>query len=94
MKLHARSCPRPWTLTRLRRGSRALVLMASPSAYASHQVVRELYLAMNVKKQIVPIEIEPAELPDELEYILAPYQRHVLQAGEPRTVLARALDQV
>ena len=68
--------------------------MASPSAYASHQVVRELYLAMNVKKQIVPIEIEPAELPDELEYILAPYQRHVLQAGEPRTVLARALDQV
>ncbi|MCX7363686.1 MAG: toll/interleukin-1 receptor domain-containing protein [Alphaproteobacteria bacterium] len=81
-------------ITRAVKSSRALVLMASPSAYASHQVVRELYLAMNAKKQIIPIEIEPAELPDELEYILAPYQRHVLEAGEPRTVLARALDRV
>jgi hypothetical protein len=58
------------------------------------QVVRELYLAMGSKKIIVPIELEPADLPDELAYILAPFQRHALQAGDMRSVLSRALDAV
>ena len=80
-------------IARAIKGSRAVVLMASPSAYASDQVVRELYLAMGSKKIIVPIELEPADLPDELAYILAPFQRHAL-AGDPRTMLARALDKV
>ena len=77
--------------TRAIKGSRAVVLMASPSAYASDQVVRELYLAMGAKKLIVPIELEPAELPDELAYILAPFQRHAVQSGDTRTMLSRAL---
>ncbi|MDI1284224.1 MAG: toll/interleukin-1 receptor domain-containing protein [Reyranella sp.] len=80
-------------IARAIKGSRAVVLMASPSAYASDQVVRELYLAMGSKKIIVPIELEPADLPDELAYILAPFQRHAL-AGDPRTMLMRALDKV
>ena len=46
--------------------SRAVVLMASPRAYASHHVVRELYLAMSNNKPIVPLELEQAELPDEV----------------------------
>ena len=81
-------------IARAIKGSRAVVLMASPSAYASDQVVRELYLAMGSKKIIVPIELEPADLPDELAYILAPFQRHALQAGDMRSVLSRALDAV
>jgi len=78
-------------IARAIKGSRAVVLMASPSAYASDQVVRELYLAMGSKKIIVPIELEPADLPDELAYILAPFQRHAVQAGDMRGVLSRAL---
>lgn len=78
-------------IARAIKGSRAVVLMASPSAYASDQVVRELYLAMGSKKIIVPIELEPADLPDELAYILAPFQRHAVQAGDMRGILSRAL---
>jgi hypothetical protein len=78
-------------IARAIKGSRAVVLMASPSAYASDQVVRELYLAMGSKKIIVPIELEPADLPDELAYILAPFQRHAVQTGDMRGVLSRAL---
>jgi hypothetical protein len=78
-------------IVRAIRESRAVVLMASPNSYASDQVVRELYLAMNHKKTIVPIEIEPAELPDELQYILAPFQHHRLSSGDTREVIGRAL---
>ena len=78
-------------IVRAIRECRAVVLMASPNSYSSDQVVRELYLAMNHKKTIVPIEIEPAEMPDELQYILAPFQHHRLSAGETRAVLGRAL---
>jgi hypothetical protein len=78
-------------IVRAIRDSRAVVLMASPNSYGSDQVVRELYLAMNHKKTIVPIEIEAADLPDELQYILAPFQHHRLSGGEPREVIGRAL---
>jgi hypothetical protein len=81
-------------IVRAIRQSRAVVLMASPNSYASDQVVRELYLAMNHKKPIVPIEIEPAELPDELQYILAPFQRHKLTGSATSDVLGRALSAV
>jgi len=78
-------------IVRAIRECRAVVLMASPNSYTSDQVVRELYLAMNHKKAIVPIEIEPAEMPDELQYILAPFHHHRLSGGEPRAVIGRAL---
>jgi hypothetical protein len=78
-------------IVRAIRECHAVVLLASPNSYASDQVVRELYLAMNHKKPIVPIELAPAELPDELQYILAPFQRHRLEAGETSDVLGRAL---
>jgi class 3 adenylate cyclase len=78
-------------IVRAIRECRAVVLMASPNSYSSDQVVRELYLAMNHRKTIVPIEIEPAEMPDELQYILAPFQHHRLSGGEARAVLGRAL---
>ena len=78
-------------IVRAIRECRAVVLMASPNSYSSDQVVRELYLAMNHKKTIVPIEIEPADMPDELQYILAPFHHHRLSGGEPREVIGRAL---
>ncbi len=67
--------------------------MASPSPYAADQVVRELHLAMGSRKVIVPIELEPADLPDELAYVPSPFQRHAL-AGGPPTMLMRAVDKV
>jgi len=50
-----------------------------------------IYLAMSGRKLIIPLEVEPAELPDELQYMLAPFQRHNLSTGTSRDVLARAL---
>lgn len=78
-------------IVRAIRGSRAVVLMGSSNAYASDQVVRELYLAMSAKKAIIAIEIEAADLPDEFAYILAPYQRHQMNDQDIRLVLSRAL---
>jgi len=78
-------------IVRAIRECKAVVLMASPNSYASDQVVRELYLAMNHKKPIVPIELMSAELPDELQYILAPFQHHRLSSGDTTAVLGRAL---
>ena len=81
-------------ITRAVKASRAVVLMASTAAYASDHVVREMYLAMNAKKKIVPIELEPAAMTDEFEYILAPFQRFTLAAGSREAVLSRALKTV
>jgi hypothetical protein len=73
------------------RAARSVVLMASRHAYASDQVVREMYLAMSEKKPIVPLELEAAEIPDELQYILAPFQRHRLDGGDRSSVVRNAL---
>jgi hypothetical protein len=77
-------------IVRAIKGSRAVVLMASRQSYGSDHVVREMYLAMNHKKPIVPIEIELAELPEELEYILAQFQRHDV-TEDSEEALQRAL---
>ena len=73
-------------------GSKAVVLMASPGAYASDQVARELHLALHSKKTIVPIELEPAEPPPELAPLLAPFPRHALPPGDRKLMLRHALD--
>jgi hypothetical protein len=77
-------------IVRAIKASRAVVLMASNRSYGSDHVVREMYLAMNHRKPIVPIELERADLPEELEYIIAQYQRHDVTEG-PDEALARAL---
>lgn len=78
-------------ITRAIKGSRAVALMASTLAYSSDQVVREMYLAMNAKKKIVPLELEPAAINDEFEYILAPFQRFAVYDGLRESTLSRAL---
>jgi hypothetical protein len=78
-------------IVRALRGARSVVLMASRNAYASDQVVREMYLAMSEKKPIVPLELETAEIPDELQYILAPFQRHRLDGGDQARIINTAL---
>jgi hypothetical protein len=78
-------------LTRAIKGTRAVVLMASAASYGSDQVVREMYLAMNAKKKIVPLELEPAPMNDEFEYILAPFQRFKIDTGPREAVLSLAL---
>jgi hypothetical protein len=73
------------------RAARTVVLMASRHAYASDQVVREMYLAMSEKKPIIPLELEAAEIPDELQYILAPFQRHRLEGADRSKIIHNAL---
>lgn len=70
---------------------RALVLLASPAAFASDSVVRELCVALNLGKAVVHIEAEPAELPPQLQPFLAAYPSHRLGTGDARAALGRAL---
>lgn len=51
------------------------VLMLSPKSIASDEVRRELDLAADKKKQILPVLIERVTVPSEMEYHLAGLQR-------------------
>lgn len=61
------------------RESQAVMLIGSSSAFESDQVMREMYLAMDMKKPIVPMIVDDAPMPDDFQYILAQYQRHPVQ---------------
>ncbi len=53
------------------KSARGVIVMCSPRAFDSDHVRRELHVAMNNKKRLVPIFIEAAQPPDEFEYLLA-----------------------
>ena len=55
--------------------AKALLLLLSPHSVQSEQVVREVALAFESKKTIIPVEIEPVTLPTSLRYPLAGIQR-------------------
>ena len=77
-------------IVRALKSARTVALMASPNSYASDQVVREIYLAMEEKKPIIPFELEAADMPDELRYILAPFQRHAPEGADLPVVVRNA----
>jgi adenylate cyclase len=53
----------------------ALVVMLSANSIASSNVRKEVSLASERQKKILPLDIEPVELPDDLAYHLAGIQR-------------------
>jgi hypothetical protein len=51
-----------------------VVVMCSPAAFESDHVKREIYLADRYKKKLVPVFIEKAEPPEDVEYFFAGVQ--------------------
>lgn len=66
-------------VVRALRESKAVMLVGSSSAFGSDQVMREMYLAMEMQKPIVPLIVDDAPMPDDFRYILAKFQRHMIQ---------------
>ena len=54
---------------------KAFIVMLSPSSIESHNVIKEVSLASEKQKKILPLDLEPVSLPRELEYQLAGIQR-------------------
>ncbi len=54
---------------------KAFVVMLSPSSIESKNVVRELSLAFEKNKKILPLDLEPVTLPASMQYHLAGLQR-------------------
>ena len=54
---------------------KALVVLLSPNSVISVNVVKEVSLAAEQKKKILPLDLEPIELPREFRYHLAGIQR-------------------
>jgi TolB-like protein/Flp pilus assembly protein TadD len=51
------------------------IALLSPSSIESHNVIKEISLASEKRKRILPLDLEPVTLPRELEYQLAGIQR-------------------
>ena len=56
-------------------GCKALIVLLSPFSVASENVAKEISLAAEQKKKIVPLDLDPVELSDDLRYHLAGLQR-------------------
>jgi TolB-like protein len=54
---------------------KAFIVMLSPNSIESHNVVKEVSLASEKRKKILPLDLEPIELPKNLQYALAGIQR-------------------
>ena len=54
---------------------KALVVLLSPNSVVSINVAKEVSLAAEQKKKILPLDLEPVELTDDLRYHLAGIQR-------------------
>jgi adenylate cyclase len=53
----------------------AFIVLLSPSSIESHNVIKEVSLASEKRKKILPLDLEPITLPRELEYQLAGIHR-------------------
>src|SRR5229473_4767099 len=72
-------------------GCQAFVLMMSPASVASEHVTREVALAMDGEKPILPLVLEPATVPVALRYPLAGLQQLELCRGGSEENLAAIL---
>lgn len=54
---------------------RAFLVLLSPASLASHNVIKEVSLASEKRKKILPLELEPVTLTEDFEYQLAGIQR-------------------
>ena len=57
------------------RECKLMLLSISPNSTESENVVKEVALASERKKAIIPVYLEPAEIPETMEYQLAGIQR-------------------
>ena len=64
------------------RQAEAVVLVISPRSMASANVEREITVAREHHKRVVPAVLEPAPLPQGLEYDLAGVQQVALERGD------------
>ena len=69
------------------RECKVLLLSISPQSTESENVVKELALASERKKPIIPIYLEPAEIPETMEYQLAGIQRVEFYEGREEIAL-------
>jgi TolB-like protein/Flp pilus assembly protein TadD len=53
----------------------AFIVLLSPNSIESHNVIKEVSLASEKRKKILPLDLEPVTLPRELEYQLAGIHR-------------------
>lgn len=53
----------------------AFIVLLSPNSIVSHNVIKEVSLASEKRKKILPLDLEPTALPRELEYQLAGIHR-------------------
>src|SRR2546423_10050016 len=72
-------------------GCQAFVLMMSPDSGASEHVTREVALAMDYQKPILPLFLEPTTVPAALRYPLAGLQHLELFHGGSEENLASIL---
>ncbi|HEY6170672.1 MAG TPA: TIR domain-containing protein [Candidatus Kapabacteria bacterium] len=54
---------------------KAFLVLLSPNSLASHNVIKEVSLASEKRKKILPLELEPITLTDDFEYQLAGIHR-------------------
>jgi hypothetical protein len=74
--------------------SRLVALMCSESAFVSDHVIREVYVAGDLRKPFIAFQLAQAEFPDELLYFLSGYPRvpaSPVDASLVRTELSRLL---
>ena len=69
------------------RDCKVLLISISPQSTESENVVKELALASERKKPIIPIYLEPAEIPETMEYQLAGIQRVEFYEGREEKAL-------
>ena len=77
--------------------SKVLLLLVSKSAVASQNVVKEVLLASERKGHILPIDLEPTEIPSSLKYALAGIQHIEYFRGDPEahmSAILRSLERV
>ena len=66
---------------------RVMVVMLSQNSTDSHNVVKEVMLASEQKKALLPVYLEPANIPAKLQYQLAGIQHLELYGQDERQVL-------
>ena len=66
---------------------RVMVVMLSQNSTDSHNVVKEVMLASEQKKALLPVYLEPANIPAKLQYQLAGIQHLELYGQEEQKVL-------
>jgi hypothetical protein len=68
------------------RSSRLVALMCSGNAFASDHVIREVYVAGELKKSFIAFELDDTKIPDELLYFLSGFPRVPSEPIDPSLI--------